>query len=164
MLPPQSPPEDSTTPDSGKHNSQSFKGSREAFFVRGADETFQFKRLDCQKDSESIALNFQTHNQAPWDTLTTAEVCGTWRLNAHTPVTIACPCPRSIASGWKLTFKPWRLSDMPMWVQDIGLVTISMVSFGYSRPLDRLAEQVDPTKTLLYLVGWRKDGYDVNYP
>ena len=27
-----------------------------------------------------------------------------------------------------------------------------------------MAEQIDPTKTLLYVVGWRKDGYDQNYP
>ena len=33
-----------------------------------------------------------------------------------------------------------------------------------TEPLDRLAELVDPTKTLLYLVGWRKNGYDQNYP
>ena len=30
--------------------------------------------------------------------------------------------------------------------------------------MNRLAEQIDPTKTLLYVVGWRKDGYDQNYP
>ena len=59
-------------------------------------------------------------------------------------------------------FNPWRLSDMPAWVSDIGLVVIQ-ASFD-PKTLDRLAEQVDPTKTLLYLVGWRKDGYDVNYP
>ena len=36
---------------------------------------------------------------------------------------------------------------------------------GYQGILDKLAEQVDPAKTLLYVdtVG-RKDDYDVNYP
>ena len=46
---------------------------------------------------------------------------------------------------------------MPTWVSEIGLVVIQ-ASFD-PKTLDRLAEQVDPTKTLLYLVGWRRDGY-----
>ena len=129
------------------------------FIVRGADETFQFKRLDCEKDSESLALGFQTHNQAPWDPLTTAKSV-VWRLNTYTGDWRA---PAQIYRNWmESTFNPWRLSDMPAWVSDIGLVVIQ-ASFD-PKTLDRLAEQVDPTRTLLYLVGWRKDGYDVNYP
>ena len=135
------------------------QGERGGFFVRGTDETFQFKRLDWEKNRESIALGFQTHNQAPWDTLTTTESV-TWRLNTYAGDYRA---PARIYRDWmELTFNPWRLSDMPAWVRDIGLVVIQ-ASFD-PKTLDRLAEQVDPTKTLLYLVGWRKDGYDVNYP
>ena len=58
------------------------QGERGGFYVRGADETFQFKEFKCQKDSESLALGFQTHNQAPWDTLTTAK-SAVWRLNTY---------------------------------------------------------------------------------
>ena len=135
------------------------QGQQGGFFVRGADETFQFKRLDCRKDSESLALNFQTHNQAPWDTLTTAESV-TWRLNTYAG---DWRIPARIYRDWmEPTFNPWRLLSVPAWVSDIGLVVIQ-ASFD-PKTLDRLAEQVDPTKTLLYLVGWRKDGYDVNYP
>ena len=135
------------------------QGQQGGFFVRGADETFQFKRLECQKDSESLALGFQTHNQAPWDPLTAAKSV-VWRLNTYTGDWRA---PAQIYRNWmESTFNPWRLSDMPAWVSDIGLVVIQ-ASFD-PKTLDRLAEQVDPTRTLLYLVGWRKDGYDVNYP
>ena len=135
------------------------QSERGGFFVRGTDETFQFKKLDCQKDSESIALNFQTHNQSPWDTLTTAESV-TWRLNTYAG---DWRVPARIYRDWmESTFNPWRLLSVPAWVSDIGLVVIQ-ASFD-PKTLSRLAEQVDPTKTLLYLVGWRKDGYDVNYP
>ena len=135
------------------------QGQQGGFFVRGADETFQFKRLDCRKDSESLALGFETHNQAPWDTITTAKSV-VWRLNTYAG---DYRVPARIYRDWmESTFNPWRLSGMPAWVQDIGLVVIQ-ASFD-PKTLDRLAEQVDPTKTLLYLVGWRKDGYDVNYP
>ena len=135
------------------------QGQQGGFFVRGADETFQFKEFNCQKDSESLALGFQTHNQAPWDTLTIAKSV-VWRLNTYAG---DYRVPARIYRDWmESTFNPWRLSDMPAWVQDIGLVIIQ-ASFD-PKTLDQLVEQVDPTKTLLYLVGWRKDGYDVNYP
>lgn len=135
------------------------QGAHGGFYVRGADETFQSKEFSYQKNSESLALNFQTHNQAPWDTLNTVQSV-VWRLNTYAG---DWRVPARIYRDWmEQTFNPWRLSDMPTWVSDIGLVVIQ-ASFD-PKTLDRLAEQVDPTKTLLYLVGWRKDGYDVNYP
>ena len=135
------------------------QGEQGGFYVRGTDDTFQFKRLDCQKDSESLALGFQTHNQAPWDTLTTAKSV-VWRLNTYAG---DWRVPTQIHRDWmEKTFTPWRLSDMPVWVQDIGLV----IMYGGldTQVLDRLAELVDPTKTLIYTAGWRRDGHDVNYP
>ena len=135
------------------------QGEQGGFFVRGADETFQFKELRYQSDADTFGLGFETHNQAPFDALTAANSI-TWRLNAYIG---DWRVPARIYRAWmESTFNPWRLSDMPVWASDIGLVVIQ-ASFD-PKTLDRLAEQVDPTKTLLYLVGWRKDGYDVNYP
>ena len=129
------------------------------FFVRGVDETFQFKVLHYEKNIESFALGFETQNQAPFDALTSAQSV-TWRLNTYTG---DWRVPARQYRDWmERTFKPWRLDEMPTWVQDIGLVVIY---FGLDVGiLDRLAEQVDPTKTLLYVGGWRKDSYDENYP
>ena len=135
------------------------QGERGGFYIRGTDETFQFKEFKCQKDSESLALGFQTHNQAPWDTLTSARSV-TWRLNTYAG---DYRIPASIYRHWmEEAFEPWRLSDVPSWVEDIGLV-IMVRSFDLSQ-LEEFAEQIDPSKTLLYLVTWRKDGYDRNYP
>ena len=135
------------------------QGEQGGFFVRGTDEAFQFKELRYQRDADTFVLGFETHNQAPFDALTAANSI-TWRLNAYIG---DWRVPARIYRDWmESTFNPWRLSDMPVWVSDIGLVVIQ-ASFD-PKTLDRLAEQVDPTKTLLYLVGWRKDGYDVNYP
>ena len=62
------------------------------------------------------------------------------------------------------TFKPWRLDEMPAWVGEIGLV-VTYIDPGLDVGiLDRLVEQVDPAKTLLYLNQWRKDDFDVNFP
>ncbi len=136
-----------------------FEGEQGGVFVRTADETFPYQQLIWKKNSEELAVNFQTHNQAPWDALNTVQSV-VWRLNTYAG---DWRVPARIYRDWmEQTFNPWRLSDMPTWVSEIGLVVIQ-ASFD-PKTLDRLAEQVDPTKTLLYLVGWRKDGYDVNYP
>ena len=116
------------------------------FFVRGVDETFQFKVLHYEKNIESFALGFETQNQAPFDALTSAKSV-VWRLNTYTG---GWRVPARQYRDWmERTFKPWRLDEMPTWVQDIGLVVIY---FGLDVGiLDRLAEQVDPTKTCYML-------------
>ena len=135
------------------------QGEQGGFFVRGADETFRFKALHYEKDIDSFALGFETQNQAPFDAITSAKSV-TWRLNTYTG---DWRVPARQYRDWmERTFKPWRLDQMPTWVQDIGLVVI--YHSLDTNLLDRLSERIDPTKTLLYVVGWRKDGYDENYP
>ena len=137
------------------------QGEQGGFFVRGADETFQFKVLHYEKDIESFALGFETQNQAPFDALTSAKSV-VWRLNAYTG---DWRVPARQYRDWmEQTFQPWRLDEMPAWVGEIGLVVIFNFGLQNINVLDKLAERVDTRKTLLYLVGWRKDGYDINYP
>ena len=134
------------------------QGEHGGFFVRGTDPTFQFKQLRYERDLDSFALGFQTHNQAPFDTLKSAKSV-TWRLNTYAG---DWRVPAEQYRNWmEQTFNPRRLSDMPAWVGNIGLVVICDLDLGF---LDRLAELIDPAKTLLYVVGWRKHPYDVNYP
>ncbi|MDE0325868.1 MAG: DUF6259 domain-containing protein [Candidatus Poribacteria bacterium] len=137
------------------------QGERGGFSVQGADETFQFKNLHYEKYFESFALGFETQNQAPFDALTSAKSV-IWRLSTYIG---DWRVPAKDYRDWmERTFDPWRLDEMPAWVGEIGLIVI------YTNPdldveiLDELADQVDPTKTLLYLNEWRKDDYDVNYP
>ena len=129
------------------------------FYVRGTDETFQFKALHYEKDREGFALNFETQNQAPFDALTTAKSV-TWRLNTYVG---DWRVPARQYTDWmEQTFDPRKLTEMPTWVSEIGLVVIY---HGQEIALlEQLAAQIDPTKTLLYLTQWRKDDYDTNYP
>ena len=134
------------------------QGKHGGFYVRGTDPTFQFKELRYRRDLGSFALGFQTHNQAPFDTLKSAKSV-TWRLNTYTG---DWRVPAEQYRNWmERTFNPWRLPEMPAWVGDIGLVVICDLDLGF---LDRLAKLIDPAKTLLYVIGWRKYAYDVNYP
>ncbi|MYE89059.1 hypothetical protein F4X33_08710 [Candidatus Poribacteria bacterium] len=137
------------------------QGEQGGFFVRGTDRTFQAKRFTYNKNREELVLGFETHNQAPFDTLNTVQSV-VWRFNTY----VGGYCvPAYIYRCWmEEAFEPWRLQDMPQWVQDIGLVIMAGVWNIYLDWLPQLAEQVEPSKTLLYLVGWRKDSYDQNYP
>ena len=137
------------------------QGEQGGFFVRGADETFQFKVLHYEKYVDSFALGFETQNQAPFDALTSAKSV-VWRLNTYSgdwrrPA-------RQYRDWMEQTFKPWRLDEMPAWVGEIGLVVTYIDSGLDVSILDKLADQIDPTKTLLYVTQWRRDDFDVNYP
>ena len=136
------------------------QGQHGGFFVRGSDPTFQFKQLRYDRNLDSFVLGFQTHNQAPFDTLNSAKSV-TWRLNTYTG---DWRVPAEQYRNWmERTFNPWRLSEMPAWVGDIGLVVVyEGLDVGM---LSKLAKLSDPGKTLLYVVDrWRKHDYDVNYP
>ncbi len=135
------------------------EAERGGFYIRGTDKTFQFKELNYQSDADSFGLGVRTHNHAPWDTLTSAKSV-TWRLNTYAGDWCI---PAQIHRDWmEEAFDPWRLSDMPAWVGDIGLVAVH--STLNKEVLKLLAELVDPTKTLLYLTDWREGGHDVNHP
>ena len=137
------------------------QGQQGGFFVRSTDATFQFKALHYERDIESFALGFETQNQAPFDALTSAKSV-IWRLNTYSG---DWRVPAISYRDWmERTFQPWRLDEMPTWVGEIGLVIILNFGLLDTNVLNKLAEQVDPRKTLLYLFGWRKDGYDVSYP
>ena len=137
------------------------QGEQGGFFVRGADETFQFKTLHYEKYVDSFALGFETQNQAPFDALTSAKSV-VWRLNTYAG-DWRVPA-RQYREWMERTFKPWRLDEMPAWVGDIGLIVTYIDPRLDVGILDKLAEQVDPTKTLLYLNQWRKYPFDVNFP
>ena len=93
------------------------QGEHGGFFVRGADETFQFKVLHYEKDVESFALGFETQNQAPFDALTSARSV-VWRLNTYID-DWRVPA-RQYLDWMEQTFQPWRLDEMPAWVGEIG--------------------------------------------
>ena len=85
------------------------QGQLGGFFVRGSDPTFQFKQLRYERNLDSFALGFQTHNQAPFDSLTAAKSV-TWRLNTYAD---DWRVPAEQYRNWmERTFNPRRLSHL----------------------------------------------------
>ena len=133
-------------------------------YLRSKDTTSQYKDLyyrsyEHEWYGDEFGFRIITYNQAPWDTLTTAKSV-TWRLNTYTGDWCV---PAQIYRDWmEQAFNPWRLSDVDPWVSNINLVVVN--DSLNTEILKPLAESVDPTKTLLYLTTWRKQGRNVSYP
>ena len=159
---------DATTPDfahlyfypSGSWEAQLAiaQGGDGGFYVRNTDNTFQFKRLIVYRPGNGPGLNFGTYNQATFDSRTTGQ-SRLWRFNTYAG---DWRVPARIYRDWmERAFQPRRLSDTP-WTEDITLVVGS--AQGGPTPtssvalLDRLAELVDPTKTLIMLGSWAEGG------
>ena len=135
------------------------QGGDGGFYVRNTDNTFQFKRFICDRPDEGLTLAFGTYNQAPFDSHTTAK-SGLWRFNTYAG---DWRVPARIYRDWmEQAFEPRRLSDI-LWTEDITLVVGSAKGGPAATPdwidmLDRLAELVDPTKTLIFVGGWAEGG------
>ncbi len=128
------------------------------FYVRSKDTTFQFKGMFYKRYTDKCALRFRTENQAPWDNLTTATSV-TWRFNTYKG---DWRVPAQIYRDWmEKTFDPWKLADMPPWVQDIKLILVN--DRMEKEVLAPLAELIDPTKTLIHLTSWHKVGRNSDF-
>ena len=129
------------------------QGVRGGLYIRNTDNTLQFKRFIYERVDDGFAFNFGTYNQAPFDAHTTGS-SQMWRFNTYAG---GWRVPARIYRDWmEQAFTPRRLSDMPAWVEDITLI-VSGDPGMFDLP-EKLAQLVDPTKTLLYLGGWAEGG------
>ena len=124
------------------------QGTRGGFFVRSTDTTYQFKGVWYTRSGEHLNMRFQTDNPAPFrDKHEIAPV--EWRLNAYRG---DWQVPARIYRDWmENAFQP---KQPPAWVKDLELVI-----YAPYQPLDisilpLLAERVNPSTTLLYIIGW----------
>ena len=129
------------------------QSARGGLYIRNTDNTLQFKRFIYDRADDGFAFNFGTYNQAPFDAHTTGS-SQMWRFNTYAG---GWRVPARIYREWmEQAFTPRRLSDMPAWVEDITLIVSA--SPGMVGLPEKLADLVDPAKTLLYLGGWADGG------
>ena len=124
------------------------QGQHGGFFVRSTDTTYQFKGVWYTRSGEHFNMRFQTDNLAPFRNkheITSA----TWRLNAYRG---DWQVPARIYRDWmENAFQP---KQPPAWVKELEIVI-----YAPYQPLDisilpLLAEHVNPSTTLLYIIGW----------
>ena len=124
------------------------QGGDGGFFVRSTDATFRFKEAYYVRSGEHFGISFQTDSPAPFrnkNEITSVE----WRLNAYRG---DWQVPARIYRDWmENAFQP---KQPPAWVKDLELVI-----YAPYQPLDPsilplLTEHVNPSTTLLYIIGW----------
>ena len=121
------------------------QGGDGGFFVRSTDTSFRFKSVGYRPTTEHFGMRFQTDNPAPFSDkheITSVE----WRLNTYRG---GWQVPARIYQDWmETTFQPKQLHA---WVKDIELVVYLNMQVDI---LPKLAEHVNPSTTLLYILGW----------
>ena len=130
------------------------------FFVRSTDITFRFKEAYYVRSGEHFGISFQTDNPAPFrdkNEITSVE----WRLNTYRG---DWQVPARIYRDWiETTFQP---KQPPAWVKDLELVIYAPYNPLDPFVLPLLAEHVNPSTTLLYIIGWYDPtmGLEPDYP
>ena len=136
------------------------QGEDGGFFVRSTDTTFRFKEAYYLRSGEHFGISFQTDNFAPFrekNEITSVE----WRLNAYRG---DWQVPAEIYRNWmETTFQP---KQPPAWVKDLKLVIYAPYNPLDPSILPLLAEHVNPSTTLLYVIGWYDPtmGLEPDYP
>jgi len=128
------------------------------FMFFANDEKALFKRILASRETGNLDFGVEMFALAPWINATkTPEI--EWRFHAFRGDW------RSGAARYRDWMRGvWPPDDSPArsWTQSImGVVTVFQTD---KRVVDRLRETLVPEKTMIYLVDWRRDPYDTNYP
>ena len=127
------------------------QGEDGGFFVRSTDTTFRFKVAHYVPSAEHFGMRFRTDNFAPFgekNEITSVE----WRLNTYRG---DWQVSAEIYRNWmETTFQP---TQPPAWVKELEVVIYLNLDLEV---LPMLAEHVNPSKTLIYLLGWRNPSPD----
>ena len=135
------------------------EGAGRGFYVWAEDDEGRYKRLTVTRSNEGWRLGLTTINYAPFDDYTTCQSVK-WRLNVYEG---DWRVPARRYRDWaEAHFGPTRIEEQrPPWVKNIRCVVIMGMDIAM---IEALTQRLDPRETLLYIPGWRKAGYDRDYP
>lgn len=136
------------------------QGDEGGLLVYADDDGTQFKGLGISNDGTDFRLEISTIPQAPFTEYREFETV-TWRI---------CAYKGSWTDGADLyrafmerTFHLRTINSRePVWAKDIQLVWMDDLDSLYK--LQLLAREVDPSKVLIHIPGWRAASYDTEYP
>ena len=135
------------------------EGENAGFYVWAEDAKGVFKRLTVARAPDGWRLGFITMPYAPFDDKKTCDSVkwhvnvyeGDWRIPA-----------RRYREWAENVFNPTPVAaQQPEWIRDIRGCIIMDLDLNV---LEGLPSRFNPTQTILYLPGWRKAGYDRDYP
>jgi hypothetical protein len=129
------------------------------FIIWAKDPGWHFKRLQLRHAKGKFELGFDSEAEAPFDQISELESVP-WHIDAYRG---DWKQGATIYRDWlRRQLKPPAIRERsPAWVGEAS----GMVICGMDQEVIReLAKHVVPQRTVLYVPGWRRDGYDKNYP
>lgn len=135
------------------------QGPKGGVLIQAEDPTLSPKALSVERAVGGYRLRFESRNEAPFDDL--KRLTGKrWLIRAYKgPWQVGAEMYRAWAAK-AYSLKPLT-ARRPAWAAGIRLVAAVGMDLQTIR---LLARRVNPKQTLLYVPGWRRDGYDRNYP
>jgi hypothetical protein len=136
-----------------------YQSAQGGVILYARDPVPNFKHVQGTRNFGTLDLAVETYAPGPWDG-STAVPQVEWRL-------------RAFQGSWRNavdTYKAWSATVWPVrapdsrrdWAKNIQVVIT--VSNPDTTLLDAVANLLDPTQTLIYLVDWRASPFDANYP
>ena len=137
------------------------QGKNSGILIYSQDNANQFKTLYFQHKKGEFILRFESNTISPYEDKTSL-TSKTWKIICYNGNW------QTGASIYKdFAEKEFKFSSLkklqPKWADDIEFI-ITDYSFRDIKPLEEMAKQIDPKKTLVYVPDWRIFEYDVNYP
>ena len=135
------------------------QGREGGFLIRAEDDPPRYKNLTVEHARKSFRLRFESRNIAPFEDKDQIE-SSRWRI---TPYRGSWQTGAVIYRKWIEAHRQLTplAQQQPAWVGNTRLVVTMRLD---PLLLPDLARRCNPAQTLLYITGWRRDGYDRNYP
>lgn len=136
------------------------QGGDAGFWIHTQDTRYRYKSLKVGTAEATQCLGFDSEAYGPVDQNLAAGGI-TWRVNVYTgDWHVPATCYRQWL--WEAYGLEHRAQNRASWLPDITFA----VGWCDSNPalLDALAKQLQPERTIIHLINWRSDPYDINYP
>jgi hypothetical protein len=136
-----------------------YQSPQGGFALQARDQNWTFTGLRGSRTTGSLVLGVEVFAQGPWSTAT-AVPDTSWRLRAYQG---DWRTPAQQYRDWVRGLQPYASATGDLaWVKNMAaVVTVQSLD---TTILPALAATLDPSKTLLLLVNWRQQAFDVYYP
>jgi hypothetical protein len=136
-----------------------YQSPQGGFSLQGRDQNWAFKGIRGSRATGNLVLAVEVFAQGPWSTAT-AVPDTIWRLGAYQG---EWRKPAQQYRDWIRSVQPYLPATGDLaWVRDIAAV-ITVQSLD-TNLLPELAASLDPSKTMLQLMNWRQQAFDIYYP
>lgn len=136
-----------------------YEGGKGSFLMYSPDSTPHYQRLEASRQTGALDFAVEMFAQGPFDDAQQVDQ-REWRIAGfsgdwHAP---AARYKEIMNQIWP----PVAPTGDRAWIRKVRGVVAFLTSD--TSLLDKVAQEVDPTRTLIHYVDWRKDGFDINYP